>query len=51
MNIPGYILKSAIVLLSVVELRKWIEMYLAFKNNVDDDSDEAMPESVKHMYT
>lgn len=50
MNIPGYVLKSAIVLLSVVELRKWIEMYLEYKNNGDDDSDDDMPESVKHMY-
>ena len=51
MNIPGYVLKSAIIIISVVELRKWIEMYLAFKNNGDDDSDEGIPESVKHMYT
>ncbi len=47
MNIPNYVWKSAIILLSISELRRWIELY---KSYYDISEDNEMPESIKHLY-
>ena len=47
MNIPGYVWKYGLILLTINEIRKWVDLYLTFHEN---DDDEEMPDCVRHMY-
>lgn len=50
MNVPKYVWVSGIVILSLAELRKWLDLYLTFSENDEDNNDE-IPEFVQHLYS
>ena len=52
MLFPHYFFISLIVYGFVHEAREWIEMILDYKDtNEEDEKEEKLPESIKHMYS
>ena len=64
MKVPTYVWVSGIILFTIAEFRRWIELALSFKNeNSDDSSDEEeevneppklnkeIPKAVQHLYS
>jgi len=50
MNIPKFIVIYASILLTIREIRLWYELYYSYIKNEDEKENE-MPDSVKHLYS
>ena len=48
MNVPNYFWKCLIIFMFVHEARMIYETYIDYRN---DDDEEEMPESIKHLYS
>ena len=48
MNVPNYFWKCLIIFMFVHEARMIYETYIDYRN---DDDEEEMPESVRHLYS
>ncbi len=50
MRIPEYVWKYGLIILTLSEIRKWVDLYFTIYENDEDNEEEEMLESVKHMY-
>ena len=50
MVVPTFFCIGVLVWLGIMELRKWLEMFIKIGNTSDDENTEEIPDNVKHMY-
>ena len=57
MEVPTYVWISAIIIITISEFRKWIELIASYQTD-DDESDQEpsklpkeLPKSIQHLYS
>ena len=60
MKVPAYVWISGIILFTIAEFRRWIELIVSYKNeNCDEEEEEhepmklnkEIPKAVQHLYS